>query len=415
VSFGKDRFNDGKKSNVDLWHLDYVRLDKNRTETDTAALDVAVIAPLNSLIKGYTALPWSHFKKVYTTRLDPQLTITYRNNDNIGYLVKRVFECTDLYYRQTSSIGNTGSENIQGGEIMTYREEILNPFETPSTDSALFELKAYLVTDERDRKENDTVRSYQEFKNYFARDDGTPESGYGYEGINAQGFSIACHYEMFIPDTLRAVALYFNPVLNDITRRYVFKIAVWKDDNGRPGEQIYLSQEEYSPRETGQFTVYPLEGGVFISKNYWIGWQQITSGFLNVGFDLNANDRGNLWYNSSGTWLPDENHGTLMIRPYVGKPLNWATAAPTPAKKTSGLKIYPNPASQYIRVEITESEPPQGIYDLEIYGSAGQLRSRCSFTGDIIDISPLEQGLYIVCLVHRKTGQTWKQRLVVIR
>ncbi|MDR0713277.1 MAG: T9SS type A sorting domain-containing protein [Bacteroidales bacterium] len=415
VSFGTDKFNEGKKSNVDVWHLDYVRLDKNRTETDTAALDVAVIAPLNSLIKGYTALPWSHFKRVYANRLDPQITVTYRNNDNTGYLVKRVFECTDLYYHRTWSIGTTGSENIQGGEIISYREEVLNPFETPSADSAFFELKAYLVTDDRDRKENDTVRAYQEFKNYFARDDGAPESGYGYEGINAQGFSIACHYEMFIPDTLQAVAIYFNPVLNDVTRRYVFKIAVWKDDNGLPGEQIYLSQEEYSPLETGRFTVYPLERKVFISKNYWIGWQQVTSGFLNVGFDLNNNDRGNLWYNSSGTWLPDENYGTLMIRPFSGKMMNLPTAAPVPAEIRSELKVYPNPASQYVRVEITDSELPAGGYELEIYNSAGQLRFRRPFTGEIIDISPLEQGLYVIRLVHRKTGQTWKQRLVIIR
>ncbi|MDR0815747.1 MAG: T9SS type A sorting domain-containing protein [Bacteroidales bacterium] len=414
VSFGSDNFNEGKKGNVDLWHVDYVRLDKDRHENDTAVVDVAMIAPLRSLIKGYTSIPWNQFMKVYASRLEPQIGITYRNNDNIGYLVKRVFEVTDMYHSQTTPVGSAGSENILGGKIITYKEEALNPFVTPATDSALFELKAYLETDERDRKENDTVRFYQEFKNYFSRDDGTPESGYGYEGINAQGFSIACHYEMFVPDTLRAVAIYFNPVLNNITRKYVFRIAVWKDEDGRPGEQIYLSDEEYSPLTTGEYTIFPLSAPLYIAKNYWIGWTQVTSGFLNVGFDLSSNDHGNLMYNSAGSWLTDGNYGTLMIRPYAGKPLKLTTAAPVPTEKINAeLTVYPNPATHYIYVEL--SQAIDDGYELEIFGVTGQLYYKKPLTDNYIELSSLKQGVYILRLSHRKTRQEWTQRVVIRR
>jgi hypothetical protein len=346
--------------------------------------------------------------------LEPQIGITYRNNDTTGYLVKRVFEVTDMYHQQTTPVGSAGSENILGGKILHYEEETLNPFVTPATDSALFELKAYLETDERDRKENDTVRFYQEFKNYFSRDDGTPESGYGYEGINAQGFSIACHYEMFSPDTLRAVAIYFNPVLNNITRKYVFRLAVWKDENGHPGEQLYLSDEEYSPVVTGKYKIYPLTTPLYIGKNYWIGWTQVTSGFLNVGFDMSNNDRGNLMFNSAGSWLTDTNYGTLMIRPYAGKKLDLQTATPLPTEKIDAeLKVYPNPATHYIYVEI--SQPLETGYELEIFGITGQLYYKKPLTDNYIELSSLNQGVYILRLVHRKTRQEWKQRLVIRR
>ncbi|MDR1864242.1 MAG: T9SS type A sorting domain-containing protein [Bacteroidales bacterium] len=416
VSFGNDKFNEGKKSNVDLWHIDYVRLDGNRHAQDTAIVDVSMIAPVRSLIKDYRSIPWNQFKVAYISKQEPQIGISYRNNDVTGYLVTRGFRVTDLYSGQSAPIGSPGSENIEGGQIVTYHEMVFNPFGSAATDSALFELKGFLTTSEYDiNKENDTVRFHQIFNNYFARDDGIPESGYGYEGINAQGCAVACRYETFTPDTLRAVALYFNPVRNNVTSRYVFRIAVWSDDNGVPGEQVYLSQEEYSPKETGQFTVYRMERPVNITKYYWVGWQQVTSGFLNAGFDMNFNDKGNLWYNRSGKWEQDINDGTLMIRPFTGRKIDLPTASPdTERSVRAELQIYPNPATHYIYITFEQKYPLQE-YQLEIYGVAGQLHYRKALAETGVDVGFLEQGLYIVRLVHGKTGQTWRQRLVIVR
>ncbi|MDR2038387.1 MAG: T9SS type A sorting domain-containing protein [Bacteroidales bacterium] len=419
VSLNQDKFNEGKKGNADLWHIDYVRLDKNRNINDTTMLDVAMVAPMKSLIKGYQAIPWTHYPVAFSYLLESQIDITYRNNHHLGYLVTRVFESTDLYTSQVTPIGNAGAENIREGQVITYTEEVLDPFITPFTDSALFEIKGYLRTDEYDRKENDTVRFLQVFKNYFARDDGIPESGYGYEGINAQGAAIACRYEMFMPDTLQAVAMYFNPVQDSITRKYRFRIAVWRDDKGRPGEQVYLSSEEYSPEETGKYVLYTLEKPVYIDRYYWIGWQQVTTGFLNVGFDLNYNDKGNLWYNSPGVWQQDSNDGTLMIRPYAGKRSDFSTSSPPVIEKrpeSSRLIVYPNPASYYVRIEF-ESDQPISIseYNVEIFGATGQLRYRSALTQNQVDISQLEQGMYVLRLIHRKTGYVRKQSFLIVR
>ncbi len=419
VSLEVDPYNPGAKGNADHWHIDYVSLKDIQSPEDTAILDVAVIAPLKSLIKGYTSIPWNQFRYAATTRLESQISITYRNNYYKSFFIPKVFEIRDIYHPLSAPIQIiSGGENLPGGKIETFYQDLFNPFISTSVDSALFELKGYLQTDDADRKENDTVRFYQTFKNYFARDDGTPESGYGYRGINAQDCAIACRYETFTPDSVQAIALYFNPTdSNNVTSRYIFKIAVWKDDNGRPGEQVYLSNEEYSIKEKGKYVTYVLEKPIYVTKYYWIGWQQVTSGFLNVGFDRSYNDQGNLCYNSSGVWQTDVNKGTLMIRPFLGKRSDFYTSVVDPETATATkMRVYPNPASQYIYIAfdtLTGINPAD--YDIEIYGQTGRLRYRRTYTDAYIDVSSLEQGLYIVRLVHKKTKQSLTQKILINR
>ena len=418
VSLDSDNFNPGKKMNADHWHIDYVRLDKDRNENDTAMVDVAVIEPIKSLIIGYTSIPWSQFKHASATKLASQTSITYRNNDTTDYFVMRELEITDVYRPSIPIIISGGGENILGGQTTTFYQDLLNHFISTSVDSASFELKAYLQTDNNDRKENDTVRFYQVFKNYFARDDGIPESGYGYISDKSQDCAIACRYETFAPDTLQAVSLYFNPTdTNNVTSRYIFKIAVWKDENGRPGEQVYLSNAEYSPKEKGRFTTYVLENPVFVNKNYWIGWQQVTLGFLNVGIDRNYNDSGNIWYNSWGTWQQANVNGTLMIRPYLGQRSDFFTSVVPPESiEKTNMKIYPNPASQYIYIDRDDAtETHFSEYDIEIYGADGRLRYRGVYAGGEMSVSFLEQGLYVVRLIHKRSKQTRMQKLLIVK
>ena len=416
VSLEQDKFNLGRKGNADHWHIDYVRLDKNRSDTDTAILDISVVEPMKSLITGYQSMPWNQLQYAIATRLEPMVEITYRNNDIIDRLVNRIFTATDVYHNITNDLAHRGADNIDAGAVVTFKQEILNPFESTSVDSALFELKGYLETDQYDRKDNDTVRFYQFFKNYFARDDGTPESGYGFSGYNAQGCAVACRYETFMPDSLQAIKIFFNSTEDNISAQYRFQIAVWRDNSGRPGEQIYLSPTEYSPVKTGQFTQYNLGEAIYVTKYYWVGLVQVTSGFLNIGFDRNYNDKGNLWYNN-GTWQQDINDGTLMIRPIMGKKKDFFTHAEQPDMSiNSRMKIYPNPASQYVRIEVETSDSViPSDYHIEIYAVNGRLRYRGSYSSDYIDLSGFESGLYIVRMIHRKTGILHIQKLMINR
>jgi len=410
VSLEQNSFNTGRKGNADHWHIDYVYLNDNRSETDTAMLDVAMIVPMKTLITGYQSIPWNQFQFAAASKLEPVMSMTYRNNYHSELpVLDRFFSITDLYRNITSSL-TLGGYDIEAGQITTFSRNIFNPFESTTVDSAMFELKGYLRTNPDDRKENDTVHFIQIFKDYFARDDGSPENGYGLS-YNAQGCAVACRYETFMPDSVRAIQLYFNPTNNNVTAQYKFRIAVWRDDNGRPGEQVYLSSSEYSPKTTGQFTQYNLSKPVYVSKYYWIGWVQVTTGFLNVGFDRNYNDKGNLWYHT-GEWQQDIHDGTLMIRPVLGKRKNLITQVEQPATVTNTrMIVYPNPASQ--RIRIVSETFISSDYDVELYNVAGRLLYRAPFTNDHIDVSSFEPGFYIVRIIHRKSGVFQSQKLVI--
>ena len=413
VSPEQNTFNPGRKGNADHWHIDYVLLDKNRSETDTAMPDVAINAPMTTLIENYQSVPWNQLQ---LAKLKPMVEMTYRNNNNIAHFVNRNFSVTDVYRNIISNLSPGGRENIEAGDMMVYRQDFFS-FESTLVDSALFEIKGYLGTDQYDRKENDTVRFYQFFKDYFARDDGTPENGYGFIGYNAQECAVASRYETFTPDSIRAVMIYFNPTENNVTAPYRFKIAVWRDDNGRPGEQVYLSSTEYSPKKTGQFTRFDLVKPIFFTKYYWIGWVQVTNGFLNAGFDRSFNDKGNLWYNTGGEWKQDINDGTLMIRPVFGKRKDFSTATELPVAATNTyMKVYPNPTSQLVQIGLGTAETIIfANYDVEIYDLTGRLRYRAPFIGEYIDVSGLEQGLYLIRLINRKLWQVQTDKLMIIK
>jgi len=413
VSLDQDKFNPGRRGNADHWHIDYVYLNKNRNENDTAYYDVAVIAPMKSLIKGYQSIPWNQLPDALYTKFDPPIEMKCRNNNNIPHNVYLEFTITDVYNNITTPLTSKSSIEIEANKITPYRQNIINPFEPLSVDSALFDIKGYLTTDDFDRKENDTVCLRQFFNDYFARDDGIPESGYGFFGDKTQACAVACRYETFLPDNLKAIRLYFNPTSNQITEKYRFCIAVWRDDNGRPGQLLYRSATEYSPKITGQFVQYNLDEDLYISKYYWIGWIQVTSGFLNVGFDRNYNDGGNLWYNN-GSWRRDINNGTLMIRPVLGKRMITTSVENPITVMDVPMKLYPNPASKYIRIELDSLEPALfSDYLVEIYDVNGRLLDRAPHTGNEKDVSGFETGLYFIRLVNRKSGNTQTQKLII--
>ena len=416
VSLEQNTFNPGRKSDADHWHIDYVYMNSNRSATDTSHQDRSICSPMKSLITGYQSIPWKQLPNASASKIEPMVEMTYRNIDNIATYVVRYFTITDLYYNITSRLATPGSEDIEAGEILTFKQNISNPFESPSVDSALFEIKAYIQTDDDryDRKDNDTTRYYQVFKDYFARDDGSPESGYGFNGYRAQNCAIACRYETFMTDTVQAIMIYFNPTEKNITEQYRFKIAVWRDNNGKPGELAYLSTNEYSPKTTGQFMNFDIAKPVTVTKYYWIGWVQVTSGFLNVGFDKNYNDKGNLWY-QTGSWYADVNDGTLMIRPVLGKRKYTTTSVEQPPTNYE-LKLYPNPASNKFRIELeTTVAVNYRDYFTEIYDVAGRLLYSAQYTNNDIDISAFEQGIYLVRLFNTKTGFLQTEKIIIIK
>lgn len=401
----------GLVGNVDHWNLDYVWLAANRSEGD-ALHDVAMVDGLGSLLRNYESMPWNHFQAAYTSEILPRLQIRYHNNDLVAHAVTRNFLIFNKYQPwATPEFFSGGTANIDPGAFSVLEQDVLNPFVASGVDSALFEIQAYLVTDVYDYKRNDTLLYRQKFSNYFAIDDGSSESGYGIVGINAQGSKIACRFRAYVPDSLRAVTLFFNPVLNNENQSVRFKVLIWADDRGAPGRLLQATEREFTPQPG--FHTYVLDSAVSVQSYFFLGIEQQTSGFLNVGYDMNSYRPGILYFQTGGIWSPSAYSGALMIRPVVGQRLSLITDVPEPDKRLWNVTVYPNPVSGgMLRLRWSDDVLRDGMF-VEIFSLTGRRVYASSLTGDVLNISDLSSGMYLVHITDSGTGRKIVRKIVV--
>lgn len=401
--------------NCDHWHIDYVYLGRNRSEADTILADVAFRAPLRSILKTHESMPWMQFRQVFLQEMGASIPINYRNNDIIVRNVTRNFTIYDVYRRTTTHTFSAGAANIDPQTNITYNAGLIYTFNSNTTDSALFRITCYLITDDFDRKENDTIKYNQVFSNYFAFDDGTSEGGYGINGLGSKNAMVAYRFKSYMQDTLRAVKICFNDsYLNSNLRS--FDIVVWNDKNDMPGDIIYSMEGVMVEQGEGinGFHTYILPDGVMVDDVFYVGWKQRSETFLNAGFDINTPHKGRQFYWLNGQWYQSLVAGSVMIRPVTGKPVKTTSSGDSyPDEETkSRLRLWPNPATDFINI---------GAEDLKLSGSAyitivdlwGRHVMKVPYS-ERIDVSTLKAGIYTVLATinNRPVGHL---RLVINR
>ena len=388
-------------SNVDQWHIDYVYLNKNRSKNDTIIHDVAFVEPPRSLLKNYEAIPWGeHFKagRVYE---QGNMRYSFRNNDtivrNTAYTYYLYKNTTGLYVKDDSAY--LGQINLNADSLLIKRYEIdASFFETNALKEGLFKLEFVLETDDFDYHENDTVVLFQNFKNYYAYDDGTSENGYGIDAINGM---VAYKFETYVEDTLQGVDIYFNHTLENANQKY-FKLRVWNNLDGVPGYVIYEKSFQVGYGETlNDFFTFEFDSSFTVSGTFYIGWQQITDDFLNIGFDRNRNNNDKLFYNLNGVWYNSSFEGSLMMRPLFGDDIS--TSLPLINNAISEIKIYPNPATDFITIE---TKPEIRNFEAIIFDNMGRIVLQSSQIQ--INTRDLTPGLYHVLIFFGNKKYTQK-------
>ena len=235
-----------ERGNVDHWNIDYVQLDRLRAYSDTVLRDVAFSKPLPSMLKDYQSVPWDHFNRAYNTHYSVNIEIDYFNNDTATRNITRYLEVKDLIYGEEYSPGSPTTQDIFPGTSTSYEISSIYPFEFGRGDTALFEIKSYLRTDDFDYKANDTMSRLQVFRDYFAYDDGTAERSYGLRGQGTSGGIFAVRFNSFISDELGGVDVYFTQLKDSLNLNYYFKFMVWDDFEGLPGNVLYDADVDYS-------------------------------------------------------------------------------------------------------------------------------------------------------------------------
>lgn len=404
-----------KFSNVDNWHLDYIYLDRNRSAIDTILRDVTFTEPLTSFLKDYESIPWTHLEAAYFTQRKATIDVEISNLDTAIRNVTKALEIIDMddnfTYRPTPT-----ANDVLPGEIFDFSYVYDYPFNFGSGDSARFLLKTYLRTDAFDYKPNDSLEYIQVLKNYYAYDDGSAEAGYGLRGQGSQNASVAVKFNSFVPDSLRAVDMYFNQVVDSINLNYYFYLEVWDDNNGRPGNLIHsqIGERPAYSQEINQLIRYELDSTILVDGTFYVGWTKTVDKISNIGLDLNRNNSINNFYTLGVGWQQSSIPGSIMIRPVLSrKPLHLKDNDYYQVDHDR-IKIYPNPASSWIRMEFTSER--NGYMDVKMYDLSGRLVLNDYIElQEKINISELKEGIYLLRISDNHGEKVYSEKIIIQR
>ncbi|MFO8055282.1 MAG: T9SS type A sorting domain-containing protein [Bacteroidales bacterium] len=399
--------------NIDIWNLDFVHMDIQRTHNDTSLMDWMLTSQAHSLLNNYEQMPWDQFKAAPLPEMNDTFRINYRSNRGHRKDVNMTFRIIDL--SGLSSPYNTHPSPITNQKMpsfSTFEFEHVFDYVYPSNTQKYndFELLFHISVPDDPRNSNDTSRFYQRFYNYYAYDDGTAEAGYG---LSTNGAELAYQFTLNKDDTLQSVQMYFNHVKNK-ANIHPFTLTVWEDNNGKPGNVIY-EQPGMSPEIEGlnKFHTYELDKPQAVSGTFYVGWQQSSSDNLNIGYDKNNNAQDHIFYNTFGQWNQTIYEGALMIRPILGDDKQAHVGIEDSKKDPTGsVEIYPNPIKSGERLRL---KTPQSRNHLRcsLYNLQGRLIKRYDTATPLI-MPALDNGMYLLHIQNQESGASSMKKIIII-
>lgn len=431
------RFRSKSTINSDLlsaggqWHVDYVYLDKGRTYLRDALKDVAFVEVSPSLLSEYSQVPYRQFRPEllrgnvslkltnlwsqslncrYRTQLCAEDGSVVYTNPETGALETEVYPFSDYGYTTDPDVSKIafdyGFDQVQDGSVT-------------------YQVRHILESDMQDvsGRRNDTLIMEQRFGSVLAYDDGLAEAGWG---LNYSGAAFAYRFTLSRPDTLTAVHVFFNPSYEEQNRTSV-DLLVWGagESDTVPGEILCRAEDLETEFVSGinRFAVYRLPQAVVLpAGDFYVGFEQNSAVFLNIGFDQNASLSGRILYSyydrfsHQWEWVKSMYTGALMMRPAFGADgaLGNESQKGTAADEVRAFRIFPNPVSgREFSVRISEDFRSVSDLQVELYDMKGSLAWKKPYR-DSYPAGDLHPGLYIVRLVsgNRVLGHS---KLVIVR
>lgn len=403
----------GKRSNVDHWNIDYVYLNDNRGSDDTVFADLTFTKPLgaNTVLKAYTAIPRMHYEPAKYAAFNYEFPLAVKNhysdsakNFEINYEI-----IADGTVIENNDFGTYSLEKYQ------LEDKFLVSFLAQDyVDTSVKELsvKAYFNYGTNNKLENDTIRYMQKFSSYYAYDDGTSEGNYGFKGTS-EGCMFAEKFVSYQTDKINAILIAFNPTYLDTTQNAPFVLTVWEEsaDTALPGNILYEQDATVQWNSANRFTAYPLNTLVNITatKPFYVGWRQTKSYYINVGYDKNCSYPDKQFINTGVGWQKSSNTGVVMMRPSMGS--EPYVSVPAVNAPTDGIIVYPNPARDFLYLNIPEGYSQNDIA-VSIYSVMGKkIFASLRYEGGI-SLENFTAGTYIIMIGNETSGFVHKKFIV---
>ncbi len=405
--------------NRDHWNLDYVILNKNTVANDSIR-DNAFISRTGSLLTEYSSMPYTHYASLSNPSAAMKTSIidTVRNINYGGTSITYKAEV----YNEQGFIEFASTPSTQGSSSQTDLEftTALNYFfpTTLPVDSTSFQLKTYFSQPGiNTNAHNDTSYHTQYFHNYYSYDDGSAEVAYGITGNT--DVKLAYQFDVKKADTLRGVQIYFNPVGLNVHNK-LFQLAYWSSVSV-PGNTDVLAYRMFDQKPANidsinGFATYLFDQLLVVPAGVmYVGIiQNEPQTLYGIGLDRNTDSRSKMFYHVDGFWYQTQVRGSWMIRPLFGDTLGNLVSVPDIAKIGTPFTIHPNPARDYVEINIESSTKDAHIYEiLNLLGetiSSGKWQNNQRLT-----TSFLSEGIYFVRLRNSKTAALSTQKFILVR
>ena len=384
------------RSNMDEWNIDFVYLDVNRSvENDSYPL-VSLTDNAPAFLKRYQSMPYKHYKDNPITEINNVFDVNITNLDVNSHEARYTCEVED----NNSSWNYSFTDNsfiinqYENAGVMTRNIEMgdfIYPYNL-NIDTTSFTIRHYIeaVDENGNLVSGDSIVRRQGFYNYFAYDDGTPEMGYG---LVPNDTYFAAQFKVTKLDTLGGVQMLFNRTFNDANFNF-FDIVVWRDNNGKPGEIIYTLKDQrpvWNDSAMYAFSNYTFKEIVKVNSTFYVGIRQQYSKTINIGFDSSTDNSQYNFYNAGEGWKNSSFPGSLMIRPVMGKN-PYFIGIDENQEVTNTLTLYPNPATDFVRIEGVDENT---CSEISIFDLTGRLVIKYPYCNEL-NVSDLQNGIYLL-------------------
>lgn len=426
------------------WHLDYIRMEVNRSPLD-GINDIAFTEPPGKFFSQYTHIPYSQFKGHEKELVSDSTSINVWNH----YTTKENTESSNIKISEISSGITLLDNKVLLEDPQTQRDltpglhSFINTFDPGQLSDDIKSLvynqqlliirQEYSILDVQDeQKSNNTVIRDSEIGKVLAYDDGTAEMHVTTPAYSSLKTQVALKFHLNTPDTLRGVQFHFPRIYSDVSNQ-LFNLKVWVGTLDKDPDYVYELRRPVYPDtyfDTLQgFTSYPLVDAATQAKtplyipagDFYIGWQQVsvsaTDQYIPVGIDRNFTGGEDLMYfnGDNKNWVTfrsigdPELRGVAMIRAVFDDvrqtSKNHKNLVPISAN------IYPNPCNSSFRLESNADLSEHAR--LKVYNTLGQLM----YSGEVnkqVDTEHWSPGLY-TAIIEQDGIIRWQEKLIRIR
>lgn len=396
---------------LDHFHIDFVHLRALSNQADTLFKDFALCYPLNTLLETYTHVPWDHYKNTSSSMMENGLEVTVYNGSNAaenyqnGLITIKNNGLLQGNFSLPGFLLAEGNINYNPNTLFTSYHDLSTGYEYDRTltgNYQEFTVSTSVSAQFPNLISNDTTEFIQGFYNYYSYDDGSAEAAFGPTGAQSR---LAIHFNAYQADSLLGVYLHFVPSVNDVSNK-LFYLTVWEDNNGVPGQVLY-EDDAFSPRQPtyanglNNFNAYyfPNNSKIPVGTSFFIGWRQVDGIRYNLGLDRNINHADQIFYSVDfgATWQNPTFPGSAMLRPIYSTELDGELGIYETIE--NNYVVYPNPSRSTVHV-ISPFTDESGYMLFDLQG-----RYILDFSGEEIDLSPLNAGYYLIRSIKHPSAQ----------